>query len=330
MDFAWFVYTIALMLVAMVASSVAFVSWVLTNRKSWLVSAAAFMCYLMEVAVVFFGEYVGDKPMLEAYFNSGLQWPAFTIPLCVAIVTLVWVWVAIRVHVKVEPRRIVLFACAYAVAATLVAPIGDLADAKRNMLYWGLRDCALISSLVFGWWHYRFRATQNERTDIQRASGFFKVIAALSILMLCEDSFFIMAYHPSDIKNPVLYSFFWHLTERNMTENVIMIVCAVRLVLYAREVIAVYARHPAEGSSDGMGESLEASVDAKLPLYCDAHGMSPREREVLSLLLQGCSIQMIANKLVISPGTVKAHLHRIYSKAGVSNRDELVRGFWSF
>lgn len=49
-----------------------------------------------------------------------------------------------------------------------------------------------------------------------------------------------------------------------------------------------------------------------------------RELEVLRLLLQAMSNKTIARTLGLSPETVKWHLSRVYSKLGVSSRDEAV------
>ena len=50
--------------------------------------------------------------------------------------------------------------------------------------------------------------------------------------------------------------------------------------------------------------------------------LSSREREVVRLLAAGASNREIGERLVISAGTVKAHLHRIYGKLDVHNRTE--------
>ena len=50
--------------------------------------------------------------------------------------------------------------------------------------------------------------------------------------------------------------------------------------------------------------------------------LSVREREVLSLLAQGCSDKNIAEKLFISRGTVHKHLKNIYGTLGVHSRTE--------
>ena len=63
-------------------------------------------------------------------------------------------------------------------------------------------------------------------------------------------------------------------------------------------------------------------------IFSDRNSLSNREQEVLSLVLRGLDAQNIASELVISPGTVKAHLHRIYVKSNVKTRDELIETFW--
>lgn len=69
-------------------------------------------------------------------------------------------------------------------------------------------------------------------------------------------------------------------------------------------------------------------MQRRVLLYSDEHNLSPRERDVLAQVLVGKDIRNIASALVISPGTVKAHLHRIYRKADVSRREDLIRDFW--
>jgi DNA-binding CsgD family transcriptional regulator len=54
-------------------------------------------------------------------------------------------------------------------------------------------------------------------------------------------------------------------------------------------------------------------------------GLSKREKEVYLLLVSGYSNQEMADRLFISPGTVKNHIHSIYEKTGAANRLELSR-----
>jgi two-component system, NarL family, nitrate/nitrite response regulator NarL len=59
---------------------------------------------------------------------------------------------------------------------------------------------------------------------------------------------------------------------------------------------------------------------------------TPREREVLDLVVAGCSNKEIARQFDVSEQTIKHHLTRMFDKAGASNRLELAmvatrRGF---
>ena len=53
-------------------------------------------------------------------------------------------------------------------------------------------------------------------------------------------------------------------------------------------------------------------------------GISPREREVLALLLDGMPNKLIARRLDISEKTVKSHLTRIFRQIGVTDRVQAI------
>jgi DNA-binding NarL/FixJ family response regulator len=50
--------------------------------------------------------------------------------------------------------------------------------------------------------------------------------------------------------------------------------------------------------------------------------LSPREKQVLGMVVMGFTNQEIANKLLLAESTVKSHLTSIFSKLGVRGRSE--------
>ena len=55
-------------------------------------------------------------------------------------------------------------------------------------------------------------------------------------------------------------------------------------------------------------------------VYCIERPLTERERDVLRLVIEGRNNTEIADALIISPHTVKAHLKSIMDKLGVTDR----------
>lgn len=62
----------------------------------------------------------------------------------------------------------------------------------------------------------------------------------------------------------------------------------------------------------------------RLDLLARCHGLSPREREVLDLVLLGLDSRAIAQRLVIAPTTAEDHLKALLAKTGAPSRQVMV------
>ena len=86
--------------------------------------------------------------------------------------------------------------------------------------------------------------------------------------------------------------------------------------------LAKAIRDAASGKSTLSPEAARVLVQATRPTKQLVFDLTEREREVLNLVVQGQSNQQIADALVISLATVKAHISSILSKLQVSSRAE--------
>jgi DNA-binding NarL/FixJ family response regulator len=68
---------------------------------------------------------------------------------------------------------------------------------------------------------------------------------------------------------------------------------------------------------------LRARADGTSAAPAQPFGLTPREREVLSFVVQGCGNKEIAQRLAVSEETIKHHLTRMFDKVGAANRLEL-------
>ena len=327
MSFAFFLYTIIIMGVALVTSAVALVVWLMTRRRDSLVAAAGFLLYALDMSVIFFDEYNRAKYSYEVAFVEPLQHPWLRCLLGVAIFACVLAWTVMRLHKQPNMRRFGLVVLVFAAVQFALVPRAGMASKLQQYLFWLVRDLGTVGCLVYVGWFYRCRASKVERLDLDRSKKFFKLACVLMLCVIVEDTYMIMISSP-DISNPFINSFLWYLSERNISENVLLVAVAVQLFCQFSYILRVYARHP-RADEDAVAERRsEDDVASRIVIYSDAHKLSKREQEVLALVLRGLDAQNIASELVISVGTVKAHLHRIYVKSGVTTREDLIETFW--
>ena len=90
----------------------------------------------------------------------------------------------------------------------------------------------------------------------------------------------------------------------------------------ADEIVSV-ARHAANAPLSFTAANLAAVMSRRMSAPTGPK-LSPREAEVLALLVDGLAVGQISKRLYISDSTTKTHVAKIYDKLGASNRAQAV------
>jgi DNA-binding CsgD family transcriptional regulator len=89
--------------------------------------------------------------------------------------------------------------------------------------------------------------------------------------------------------------------------------------------ITLHASLPDGSTAGRVAIVVERSASpAATAVRLEAHGVTPREREIAGCLAAGLTNSEIAQQLVLSPYTVQDHIKSLLEKTGVSSRQELV------
>lgn len=107
-----------------------------------------------------------------------------------------------------------------------------------------------------------------------------------------------------------------------------LIFCSIS-IYYLIKNYHVLLNQPTEPINTG-DEDPEVNSDRKIGLndnkekLFESFKITPREKEIIELLINGYSYNRICDELVIALPTVKTHTHNIYKKLGIRNKIELI------
>ena len=76
-------------------------------------------------------------------------------------------------------------------------------------------------------------------------------------------------------------------------------------------------------TAQGAEALLRKSRSRRIDALVDAHALTPRERQILELTLDGMDSPTVAERLGLSDNTVRTHKKGLYRKLGVHSKQEL-------
>ena len=287
-----FYYSIAMQVCAILTSACCLASYLVSRNKVQLYCFVGFLMYYADCMLVFRDDYVMASESTVSHEAFFIGDPAFSIIFGCA--TLMSFWLMICTYME-EDSLIIKLGPAYlfvgaSLAVTLFLPQGYV----HMFVFYSLREVFIAWMLFFA--AYKYITTEDERLRL-RLSRF-----------------------------PKFYVLLWVLLLAVVAENLLALVC--EFVALRSSLTYLSVRH-SEPPTQG-GEQVETYIDHNLVPYAASHKLTPRETEILRLVLLGKDNQNIAAELSLAPGTVKVHVHNILKKSQKANRQELIQDYWDY
>lgn len=320
METAFYLYTIVVMLACVASGSVSLSAYFVSRRRSFLYAALMLLFYLLDLALIFQHEYLGQNVEYSITQFYTIDHPQLKMLLALGTLEPMWLILCDFVNEKRRAWRIVP-AVVFVVATEIVLwalPVSEF----RQWLFYTLRQGFLIWCIAYAVYRYSTSQSEVERARMRRQEPVLLVTAVLCLCILIEDVAMILVFDSSFFAQEALLPLY--ISERNFSENILLLAFAFFTLRAAADTLRLrFKEPPAVDAPD-----TQAYVDELLPAFCERYNLTARERVIVEQVLQGKDNQNIASSLQLALGTVKAHVHNILKKTGVSTRQELTQLFW--
>ena len=319
METMFYLYTILIMVVCIAAGSVCLSAYLVSRRRSYLYAASMFLFYFLDMALIFQYEYLGQNLAYSFESFYGVDRPLLRTLLAAGMLQSLWLVVC---DFENEQRRVLRWVpIALFVAACALVLAGLPESPFCQWLYFTMRQVFLLWVVGYVVWRYSTTRSSIEKARMRRQEPLLLVSLALVICIVAEDIFMMLILDPATIADSLLPLY---LSERNFSENLLILVFAFAALRAAAETLRLRFKEP----PDADNPDLRRYIDELLPAYCERYKLTAREREILEMVLEGKDNQNIASALQLALGTVKAHVHNILKKTGHATRQELTQDFW--
>ncbi len=315
------VYTMSVMFLCAVSCSASFGAYLLTHNRTYLFSAVGFFLYYFDLSFIFQTENLGAQGTIGVDLLYSIRAPYGKMLIATGLLSSFWLVICEYIDDKNKMLRIV--PCVVFLVGELLI-VGFMVEGPvKQWMFYSMRELFLVWCLAFlVHAYYSSRSSRVKKALIGRQKGLALFVAAMACCIVAENTFVILLWQPT----PEMMSsrLPLYISERNFSENALVIVLGVLAVRHAGEALRLRHVEPPVPSSDNQ----ERYVALTAALFSDEIGLTARERDVLKGIVDGKDNQNIASEMNLAVGTVKAHTHNIFKKANVTTRQDLLRKFW--
>lgn len=319
------IYNVILTCLYVVPMLLSFLFYQRNKRYIYLYTTVVFGAFALDEIVICMTEFV---PWFSEFYKGML----LSVPSFKTIIYFLTFLFTIRIieTIMEEGFPLVLYIGLVTLIVFLlfVPGVGD--SSLKLWLYYSASSAFAIIIGIRGLYYFR-KIPKQDRTDTQNyLHKVLLLVVVFYIIVTLEDSFTL--FDPNS---------FLHRSTRSISEDIFRIIITITTTVFlVRKIVLllknsnvkdveIFAGVNIDKSDSVATQSEDKEVEkketySKFYLFCKEYQLTPREQDILLLIVDNKSNDEISEALVISIGTAKTHIHNIYAKLNVKRRRELL------
>ena len=295
---AIFIYNILLIILYSITMAFAINFYLKEKNKIFLLISLYLAFFIFDNIIIYMTEFINT--FAQSYDQAFMSAPAVK---TIIFMGNAFFSVAIIAELRNEKLKPFHYALLIALAVWMIS-IPLLPNSAFKVWLYYLGNQVFLFYLGFYCWF----GVKKELPALNK--GYLKKLSIISflfsILIVIEDSFVIFNVDQYSSLTTKIYN-------RSISEDIFsIVVCLLMIHFFLKD---------RQVQEEETPEEQEEAIMIKR--FCHAHQFTQRESEVFELLLFHCTNQEIADRLFLSLGTVKTHVHNIFIKLDIKKRTQI-------
>lgn len=321
-----FIFLLGILLIILCASVLPlplFTYFSVKRRPVFLYLFGLLSCYLVELIELMYIAHFRLTPISEEHLFNLINFPVLRIITAVLFLLFDFLILLEIMELKFYKKYLLIFVPLIVVCTFLAT------QTPTMMVVWLFYLPRQIYRLAFCILFFVRLFCEKQKRVQQKLQHFSYVMLGVFLLnfsIFLEDT--LLIFHIESFLTDML-----SMTERNFSENALWCFISISIFIYCTHQMQLATKQKQQLAKEdfpGIPNKQPVNPMDRLPEIIAYYKLTPREAEILPLILQRKSSTAIAEELFISIGTVKTHTHNLYAKFHVNSKTELIHALFDF
>lgn len=299
-----FVFSLLLIIFCSMCFSISLLVYMKNKKKMNLYLLVLILVYLADLIFLHYNDFFEVSKAFEIP-NTFISYPVLKI-FIFSLMLIIYLLVILEIYKKKTKLKYFVFLILF---AGLEIVFNTMQETNLTLwLFYTTRQVFVFGMIAIFYILYFKEKDEKIKNTAKKFTTLFAFFIIINISIVLEDSL-VISQQLAFSSSGVIFK------ERNFSENLFWIIVCLGSLLLMKDSIKVMINPVKEIPTEVL----------KIDDIIAEFKLTKREKEILSLLLKHYDNTQIADMLSISSGTLKAHIHNIYSKLDVTHRNELIK-----